>query len=271
MNEQLDRTGSSDRDTTDAARQQSRQVQGTAQDAASNVAGSAQQRGRDVRRRAEDHVRGIANDAGEQLRGHAREETQRAGSALQSAGSHLQALAEGRVDDAGVFGDYAQQAADTVNRWADEVQDRGFDGLLDDLRSYGRRRPGAFLLGALAAGVIASRFGRNAAQELRDSDGDSGTSAQSMGGTGTQHDAGSDDVIVGTSADADDASRSRRGGDDPARVTVESDRGDTALVDERDDEVVVAERPSGDVVVEDPDTGEDIPYEPMGVEQRRMP
>lgn len=251
MSEQFSRTGSTDRDTSAVAREQSRQVEGTAQDAASNVAGSAQERGRDVRRQAERHVRGIAGDAGEQLRGHAREETQRAGSALQAAGSQLQALAEGRVDDAGVFGDYAQQAADTVSRWADAIQDRGFDGLLDDMRSYGRRRPGAFLFGALAAGVIASRFGRNAAQELR-------------GGS-------DDDVLVGTSSDMGAGSPSSHGSHDSTWVTDDTERGNTVLAEQRNDQVAADARRGGDVVVEDPDTGEDISYEPLDVEQRRMP
>jgi hypothetical protein len=114
-------------------------------------------------------VRNLAGEANRQLRDRAEQETNRAGGALAQAGSQLQALAEGRVDEAGAFGEYAQQAAQAVNRWADSVQDRGLDGLLDDLRSAARRRPGAFLVGAVAAGVIAGRFGRNL-REVRSDD-----------------------------------------------------------------------------------------------------
>ncbi|HSJ43336.1 MAG TPA: hypothetical protein VK923_01480 [Euzebyales bacterium] len=113
---------------------------------------------------AKQHARSIARDARRQLRGHAQAETQRAGAALSTAGDQLRALADGRVDEAGVLGDYIEAVAHGLNHWAGTIQDRG----LDDLRSFGRRRPGLFLAGALAAGVVAGRFGRNAAQELRD-------------------------------------------------------------------------------------------------------
>jgi hypothetical protein len=155
-------------DTRAAARQEKEQVKGTAKDAASNVGDAASRRGRQLQGEAKGHARDLARNAQHQLRGHAQEETQRAGSALSTAGDQLRALADGRIDDAGVFGDYVEQAADAVNRWADTINDRGFDGLLDDLRSVGRRRPGMFLGGALLAGVLAGRFGRNVAQELRD-------------------------------------------------------------------------------------------------------
>lgn len=155
-------------DTRAAARQEKEQVKGTAKDAASNLGDTASRRGRQLQGEAKSHARDLARNAQHQLRGHAQEETQRAGSALSTAGDQLRALADGRIDDAGVFGDYVEQAADAVNRWADTINDRGFDGLLEDLRSVGRRRPGMFLGGALLAGVLAGRFGRNVAQELRD-------------------------------------------------------------------------------------------------------
>ncbi|HEX6256053.1 MAG TPA: hypothetical protein VFZ70_09600 [Euzebyales bacterium] len=155
----------------DVARREGEHLKGSARDAAATVGDTAAQHGQRLKRDAREHARGVARNAQRQLRGHAQEETQRAGAALSTAGDQLRALAQGRVDDAGVLGDYVDQAADAVNRWAHTVQDRGLDGLLDDLRSFGRRRPGMFLAGALAAGVVVGRFGRNAAQELGDETG----------------------------------------------------------------------------------------------------
>jgi hypothetical protein len=166
--------GTGDRGTSQVAREQGQQVKSSAQDAASNVAGTAGERARDIKDQAGSHARGIVVEARQQVRGRMEQETERAGGALSQAGSQLQALAEGRTDEAGVFGEYAQQAAQAVNRWADSVQDRGLDGLLDDMRSVARRRPGAFLLGAVAAGVVAGRFGRNLREEMSDSSGGSG-------------------------------------------------------------------------------------------------
>jgi hypothetical protein len=185
-------------DTTDVARQEGRHVKGTAKDAASNVADTAAARGRQITGQAKRHARSIAGDAQRQLRSHAREETQRAGAALSTAGDQLRALADGRVDEAGVLGSYVEAAADAVNRWADIIQDRGLDGLLDDLRAFGRHRPGMFLAGALAAGIVAGRFGRNAAQELGDTD----TSAHAgTAGTAARDRSGGDDMIVGHASD----------------------------------------------------------------------
>jgi uncharacterized protein YjbJ (UPF0337 family) len=164
-------TGTGESGTTaDVAREQGEQLKGTARDAASNIGDTAAAHGRDIADQTRGHVRRMAEDARGTVRGRAQQETQRAGSALSQAGGQLQALADGKIDEAGVFGDYLREAADSVNRWADAVQDRGLDGLLDDLRSYGRRRPGMFLLGAVAAGVLVGRFGRNVAPELRGDD-----------------------------------------------------------------------------------------------------
>jgi gas vesicle protein len=169
MTEPTTTTGIGDRDPSQVAREHGRQIKGTARDAASDIATTAGERTRDIREQAASHVRGIAAEARRQLRDRIEQETEHAGSALSRAGSQLQALTEGRTDETGVFGEYAEQAAQTVNRWADSIQDRGLDGLLDDLRSVGRRRPGAFLLGAMAAGMIAGRFGRNLRQEMSES------------------------------------------------------------------------------------------------------
>lgn len=237
-----DSTSTTDRDTKQVAREQGQQVKGSAQDAASNVAGTAGERAREIQQQAGTHARGVAQEAGRQVRSRAQQETERAGTALSTAGDQLRALAEGRTDEAGVFGDYAQQAADSVSRWADSIQDRGFDGLVDDLRTYARRKPGVFLVSAVAAGVIAGRFGRNLREEMSDDSG-SGYSSSSSGSrqtpqipqttsttstsspqapttppttppSSTSADRTRDDVIVGTQQIDPDAERSGSVGDD---------------------------------------------------------
>ena len=54
--------------------------------------------------------------------------------------------------------------------------------ILDDVRAFARRRPGAFLLGALAAGVVAGRITRGA-KESQSSSG-SADSSRSFSGYG---------------------------------------------------------------------------------------
>jgi hypothetical protein len=240
------------------------------------VGDSAAARGRQLKGQAEQHARGIAGDARRQLRGHAQDETQRAGSALGTAGAQLRALADGRPDEAGVLRDYIETAADAVGHWADTIQERGLDGLLDDLRSFGRRRPGLFLAGALAAGVVAGRFGRNAAQELS-GDGTatehlqprgSLPAASSPGGTADDHPAGGDEPIGGGV-----------GGDLPTS-------GDRPADPPRDDDMIVgyASDDSSDVVspggttadqatddrpVAPPRDTDDVAYRPVDVDLER--
>jgi hypothetical protein len=169
MTEPTTMTGIGDRDTSQVAREQGQDVKDSARDAASNVAATAGERAHDIKDQAGSHVRGIAGEVGRQLRDRIEQETERAGSALGQAGSQLQALTEGRTDEAGAFAEYAEKAAQALNRWADAIQDRGLDGLVDDLRRFAQRRPGAFLLGTGAAGVIAGRLGRNLRGEMSDS------------------------------------------------------------------------------------------------------
>jgi len=53
---------------------------------------------------------------------------------------------------------------------ADYLADRGPEGLLSEVQSFARRRPLAFLAGALAAGFLAGRLGKNIYKAQADSD-----------------------------------------------------------------------------------------------------
>lgn len=268
-------------DATDVARQEGQHVQDTARYAASNVKDTAASRGQEIKGQARRHARGIADDAQRQLRGHAQEETQRAGAALGTAGDQLRALADGRVDEAGVFGTYVEAAADAVTRWADTIQDRGLDGLLDDLRSFGRRRPGMFLAGALAAGIVAGRFGRNAAQEVAEGDGsspdDTARTPQPAGSTGTGGDrVAREDAAwrpTGGLVDAGDRGQPVSGGGTTASDRPADD--DLIVGHASDDSVVVSpgggtsDQGSGDRPVAPPRDADDVEHRPVDVDQER--
>jgi hypothetical protein len=78
--------------------------------------------------------------------------------ALDELGSRTRALAEGRPQDAGPLVDYLTSVADRLGTLAVDLGDRGFPGVLDDVQSFARRRPGAFLAGSALAGVIVGRM-----------------------------------------------------------------------------------------------------------------
>lgn len=265
-----DRPSTTQQDTRDVARQEKEQVKGTAKDAASKIGDTAAQRGQELQGQARTHARGLARSAQRQLRGHAEEETRRAGTALGVAGDQLRALADGRIDEAGVFGDYVEQAADAVNRWANTIDDRGFDGLLDDLRSVGRRRPGMFLGGALLAGALVGRFGRNVAQELGDDEETLSTTttmddASNVGTTSARGlgPTGPDDVVPqGTDPDLTQGGRA----DDMIVGHASDDRGVVVDPADRSSDEISSERP-----VPPPDelADEDLGYRSIDVDQGR--
>lgn len=282
------RTPTSGGATTDVARQEGQQVKDTARDAASNVADTAATRGQEMRGQARQHARSIAGDAQRQLRGHAQQETQRAGDALGTAGDQLRALAEGRVDEAGALGGYVEAAADAISSWADSIQDRGFEGLLDDLRSFGRRRPGMFLAGALAAGIVAGRFGRNAARELGDDDtsapgGTARTSPGSSGaGAGVDRAAGDEDVawratdrLVDPGDPDEPVGGGVAGGGHTPRDGSDSD--DDMIVGYASDDSAVVVGPTGTTAgetaderpVAPPRDTDDVAYRPVDVDEER--
>jgi hypothetical protein len=249
-----DSTRTTDRDTKQVAREQGQQVKGSAQDAASNVAGTAGERAREIQQQAGTHARGVAQEAGRQVHNRAQQETERAGTALSTAGDQLRALAEGRIDDAGVFGDYAQQAADSVGRWAESIQDRGFDGLVDDLRTYARRKPGVFLVSAVAAGVIAGRFGRNLREEMSDNDSGSGYSSGSSGSGQTAQ-------IPQTTSTTSTGS--------PQSPTTPPTTPPSTSADRTRDDVIVGNQQIDPDAERSGSSGGDISYERTDVNQRR--
>jgi hypothetical protein len=58
----------------------------------------------------------------------------------------------------GLAGDLARQAADQARSLTSRLENRDPGEILDDVRRFARRRPGVFLLGALAAGVATGRL-----------------------------------------------------------------------------------------------------------------
>lgn len=159
-------------EVAEEAREQGRDVATTARDEAQGLAettreesrelvGTAREEAVGVAEEAATQARGVAEDAIEQLHDQARHQTRRAADSLHSAGEQLRALADGRPEEAGPMRDYARTAARQVDRVADRVDELGFDGIVDEAEGLARRRPGAFLLGALASGVLVGRIARN--------------------------------------------------------------------------------------------------------------
>ncbi len=148
--------------TATAAADAAGQTASTAAEGAKQVAAEAKQQATEVTRQATDQARELVGQAQGQLREQATTQTQRAASGLADVGKQIRALSDGQPDQAGFAADAAKQLAEKVEEIANRMEQRGFDGAVEDLTNFARRRPGVFLLSAAATGFVVGRLGRGA-------------------------------------------------------------------------------------------------------------
>ncbi len=166
--------------STDIAKDEARNVGQTAAQAGSQVAGTAGDQAKQVtqetKRQAQDLISQGRAQAGEQVRNG----QQQAASSLSALAGELRSMAD--HDDQSSGGpahDLVRQATGKVDDLAEWLQSREPGDLLEEARSFARRRPGTFLLGAALVGVVAGRLttGVVAAHQ----DGSSDGSPQALG------------------------------------------------------------------------------------------
>ena len=149
-------------DTVDLTKEEGRQVADETRRQAGAVAETAKEQAGTVAHEAMGHAKDLAGDAKQQLHQQAQQQTDALGGVIGTLGERVHALADGDLDRAGPVGDYVQRIAGQVDGIADKVDQLGFDGMVDEVQRYARRKPGAFLLGAAVAGFAVSRLARGA-------------------------------------------------------------------------------------------------------------
>ena len=80
-------------------------------------------------------------------------------SALRETAQQLRNQGQGQV------GDYAEKAADQVERFSTYLRQTEVDEIMEEVRGFGRRRPGLFLGSAAAIGFFATRFLKSSSEE----------------------------------------------------------------------------------------------------------
>jgi hypothetical protein len=157
------------------AKEQATQLgQGVAQ-AGGRVAQTAAEQGGQVVRETGAQARNLMGEATGELRHQASMQQKRAAEGLRSLSSELRSMARSG-DQQGVASELVQQAADRAHRTADWLEHREPGQVLDEVRDFARRRPGVFLAGALAVGVVVGRLTRSLVTP-RDTADDAGTGA----------------------------------------------------------------------------------------------
>jgi ElaB/YqjD/DUF883 family membrane-anchored ribosome-binding protein len=156
--------------TASTAASEAAEVAGTAAEGAKQVAGEATRQLREVAQEATDQARTLARQATDQARKQAQEQTSRLAENLRQMSRQARSLAEGNTQEAGQIGDYVQRFADRASDMAQRLESRGFEGVVEDVQRFARRRPMLFVGLAAAAGFAVSRVARSVA-DGQDQDG----------------------------------------------------------------------------------------------------
>jgi hypothetical protein len=159
-------TGSGSPSTTERAQEakdvaldEAKNVGQTAAQAGSQVASTATDQAKEVVHETQRQAKDLLEQGRVQLKDQAVTQQQKAAQGLTSLAQELRGLADGSSAGApGPARDLLQQASSTVENFANKLQNREPGELLDEVRNFARRKPGMFLLGAAAAGVLAGRL-----------------------------------------------------------------------------------------------------------------
>jgi hypothetical protein len=163
--------GSSTNDTAGAAKDMAAGVAGSAKNAGQHVAGVAKDEAGNVATEATRQAKDILGETRAELGQQAADQQQRVAGGLRSLGTELGSMAE-RSGEAGVATDLARQASAKAHDLADWLERRDPGSLLDEVTTFARRRPGAFLAIAVGAGLAAGRLTRGLKDESSSSSDD---------------------------------------------------------------------------------------------------
>jgi hypothetical protein len=144
-------------------------------DQVKNTASVAQDEARHVASDVRDQARGLLSETRTQVEDQSRTQRDRLVDTIRTFSDDLDGMAEQR---SGLASDTAREVAKRVRSFGQQLDGREPTELLDDLRSFARRRPGMFLAGSVNAGVVVGRFLRGTREAVR---ADSQTSSTGTG------------------------------------------------------------------------------------------
>ncbi|MEU1886899.1 hypothetical protein [Micromonospora sp. WMMD987] len=140
-------------------REQARQVGADAATAGGAVAQTAREQGHEVVDEARRQARNLYGEARDQLTTRGGEQQRKAAGGLRSLADEMRAMAQ-NGGQGGPVTELAHQAADRVHGVAGWLEEREPGDLLHEVKTYARRNPGTFLVGAALLGVVAGRLAR---------------------------------------------------------------------------------------------------------------
>jgi len=143
----------------DAAKEEASKVAGQAAGAAQNVVQTAKLEAGNVASEAKYSAQDLLHQAKTGLTGQAGAQQQKAADGIRTISSQLHTMANA-PEQQGFASDLIRQAAERTSSVASWIEGREPADLLDEVKSFARRKPGTFLLLAAGAGVLAGRLAR---------------------------------------------------------------------------------------------------------------
>ena len=151
--------GSAGASKSQAAKEEASNVAGEAASAAQGVAQTAKEEAAYVASEAKSNAQDLLHQAKSGLTSQAGTQQQKAAEGIRTISSQLHSMANA-PEQQGVASDLIRQAASTTSSMASWLENREPGDLLGEVQRFARNRPGAFLLVAAGAGVLAGRLTR---------------------------------------------------------------------------------------------------------------
>jgi hypothetical protein len=145
--------------TTETIKDEAGNVAAQAGDSAKNVVETAKSEVASVASEVSSSAKDLLDQARLDLTDQAGKQQQRVAAGLRSLSEELQSMATAS-EQPGVATDLVRQAAERSSSVATWLEDRDPGSLLDEVKTFARQRPGAFLLLAAGAGILAGRLSR---------------------------------------------------------------------------------------------------------------
>ena len=141
---------------SDVVRDEAAGVSQSVRDAGGHVAQTAVDQAKEVAGQTRQQAESLLQQGRQQLHDQAVFQQQKVALRLTTVADELRELAHNSNSD--TVGELTRQGADQLHQFASWLHDREPSDLLEEMRSFARRRPGVFLLGAALAGVVAGRL-----------------------------------------------------------------------------------------------------------------
>jgi hypothetical protein len=166
--------------------------------AASEIKGTAAEQAQRVAGEVGTQARSVVNDVRDRLGEQARGQSDRLAGGVRQIADQLDEMRGDRADSPAAT--VVSRVAGSGRQLADYLEQNGPEGVLREVQDFARRRPGAFLAAALAAGFVVGRLGKSVAKAEPSDDHDkpgSDAFVSRPGGTGVS-DYPSDYAATGT-------------------------------------------------------------------------